>query len=187
MSAMNQPPNVEIPGNVVLGQGTVIRGNNSFNRFLSTAPKALTIGCNSLMDQVHFALGPEAVVEIGDHCYFTSPILLSECSMKIGSRVMIGWNTTITDSDFHPIEPALRMIDAVACSPLNKGVTRPKLTPAAVVIEDDVWIGPCVTILKGVRIGAGSFIEPGSMVSRDIPPGSRVLGNPARIVGGVEP
>jgi acetyltransferase-like isoleucine patch superfamily enzyme len=51
------------------------------------------------------------------------------------------------------------------------------------VIEDDVWIGPNATILKGVRLGAGAWIEPGSLVARDVPPGSRVLGNPAQIVG----
>jgi acetyltransferase-like isoleucine patch superfamily enzyme len=54
-----------------------------------------------------------------------------------------------------------------------------------VIIEDDVWIGPNVTILKGVRIGAGAFIEPGSLVTRDVPPRARVLGNPAQVVGEV--
>jgi acetyltransferase-like isoleucine patch superfamily enzyme len=53
----------------------------------------------------------------------------------------------------------------------------------AVWIEDDVYIGPSVTILKGVRIGKGAFIEPGSMVTRDVPALTRVLGNPARVVG----
>jgi acetyltransferase-like isoleucine patch superfamily enzyme len=46
-----------------------------------------------------------------------------------------------------------------------------------------VWIGPNATILKGVRIGAGSWIEAGALVTRDIPPGVRVIGNPAQIVG----
>jgi acetyltransferase-like isoleucine patch superfamily enzyme len=52
-----------------------------------------------------------------------------------------------------------------------------------VVIEDDVWIGPQATILKGVRIGRGAFVEAGALVTRDVPPGARVKGNPARIVG----
>jgi acetyltransferase-like isoleucine patch superfamily enzyme len=54
-----------------------------------------------------------------------------------------------------------------------------------VIIEDDVWIGPNATILKGVRIGAGAFIEAGAMVTHDVPPRARVLGNPAQIVGEV--
>jgi maltose O-acetyltransferase len=54
-----------------------------------------------------------------------------------------------------------------------------------VVIEDDVWIGPQAVILKGVTIGAGAFVEPGSVVSTDVPRRARVLGNPARVVGEV--
>jgi acetyltransferase-like isoleucine patch superfamily enzyme len=54
-----------------------------------------------------------------------------------------------------------------------------------VVIEDNVWIGPNATILKGVCIGAGAFIEPGSMVTRDVPARARVMGNPAQIIGEV--
>jgi acetyltransferase-like isoleucine patch superfamily enzyme len=54
-----------------------------------------------------------------------------------------------------------------------------------VVIESDVWIGPNATILKGVRIGAGSFIEAGALIVSDIPPRSRVLGNPAQVIGKV--
>jgi acetyltransferase-like isoleucine patch superfamily enzyme len=55
----------------------------------------------------------------------------------------------------------------------------------AVVIEDDVWIGPNATILKGVRIGTGALIEAGALVTRDVPPRVRILGNPAQIVGAV--
>ena len=52
----------------------------------------------------------------------------------------------------------------------------------AVVIEDNVWIGPNATIFKGVRIGSGAWIGPGSVVTRDVPAGARVSGNPARVV-----
>jgi len=186
MTKSSIPTNLVLPPNVTLGKGTQIKGSNGFNRFQSEVPGALQIGQECLIDHVHFAMGPRAKITIGQRCYFTSPILLCELEMTFGDRVMIGWNTTIPDSDVHPIHPGLRMADAVACSPLSDGKPRPELTPAPVVIEDDVWIGPCVTILKGVTIGAGSFIEAGSMVSKDIPPMSRVEGNPARVIGKVE-
>ena len=86
------------------------------------------------------------------------------------------------DTDFHPIAPALRIADAIACSPLGKDRRRPVVERRPVVIEDDAWIGPNSTILKGVRIGAGAIIEPGSMVTRDVPRGARVMGNPAQLV-----
>jgi acetyltransferase-like isoleucine patch superfamily enzyme len=52
-----------------------------------------------------------------------------------------------------------------------------------VIVEDDVWIGPNATILKGVHIGAGAFVEAGALVTRDVPAGVRVIGNPAQVVG----
>jgi acetyltransferase-like isoleucine patch superfamily enzyme len=175
----------EMPPNVCVGLNSVLSGGHAFRRFRSEKDPALILGTNCTMDGVHFALGKEARVTIGDHCYFTNAILLSELELRIGNYVMIGWNATLTDTDFHPIAPAERIADAIACSPLAEGRPRPKIVRRSVVIEDDVWIGPNVTILKGVRIGAGAFVEPGALVTRDVPPRARVLGNPARIVGAV--
>lgn len=52
----------------------------------------------------------------------------------------------------------------------------------AVFIENDVWIGSRVTILPGVTIGTGSIIGAGAVVSKEIPPFSIAVGNPARVV-----
>lgn len=174
-----------LPANVTLGAQTVIIGDIAFKRFLSTQPDALLIGSQCTMDGVQFALGPLGRVTIGDYCYFTNAILLCELELRIGNYVVIGWNTTIADTDFHPLAPAERIADAIACSPLGKGRPRPIVERRPVIIEDDVWIGPNSTILKGVRLGAGCVIEPGSLITRDVPPRSRVLGNPARIIGDV--
>ncbi|MGH7179442.1 MAG: acyltransferase, partial [Tepidisphaeraceae bacterium] len=161
---------------------SVVSGEHAFRRFRSTVPAGLLVGSHCTLDGVHFATGPDARIEIGDWCYLTNVVLLSELELKIGSYVRIGWNTTISDTDFHPIEPAARVQDAIACSPLGAGTARPPVACAPVVIEDDVWIGPQATILKGVRIGAGSFIEPGAVVTKDVPARSRVMGNPARVI-----
>lgn len=54
--------------------------------------------------------------------------------------------------------------------------------PRAVVIEDDVWIGARVIILPGVRVGRGSVLGAGAVVTRDVPPYSVAAGNPARVM-----
>ena len=51
------------------------------------------------------------------------------------------------------------------------------------VLEDDVWLGTRVTVLRGVRIGRGSIIGAGSVVAKDIPPYSVAQGVPAQVVG----
>lgn len=172
-----------LPPNVRVGRGSLITAKHAFKRFRSTREPGLVIGEHCTMDGVHFAIGPGGLVTIGDYSYLTNVTLLCDMELQIGSYVVMGWNASIADTDFHPIEPAERIADAIACSPLGRGRPRPQIARKPVIIEDDVWIGPNATILKGVRLGVGSFIEAGSLVTRDVPPRSRVMGNPAQIVG----
>jgi acetyltransferase-like isoleucine patch superfamily enzyme len=171
-----------LPPNVELGPNTRISADFAFKRFRSQVDPALSIGANCTMDGVHFAVGEQGRIAIGNFCYFTNAVLLCELELRFGDYVVIGWNTTIADTDFHPIEPALRIADAIACSPLGKNRRRPDIVSRPVIIEDDVWVGPNATILKGVRIGSGAVIEAGSFVVHDVPSGSQVAGNPARVV-----
>jgi maltose O-acetyltransferase len=57
-----------------------------------------------------------------------------------------------------------------------------KLPDKPVVIEDDCLIFAEVIILPGVRIHSGSVIGAGAVVTRDVPPNSIVVGNPAQVV-----
>jgi len=173
----------QLPANVRLGANTLLTDELAFKRFHSQKTDALVIGAHCTMDGVHFDLGEQGQMVIGNYCYFTNAVLLCELEVRIGSYVVIGWNTTIADTDFHPLAPAERIADAIACSPLGQGRPRPPVLKRPVIIEDDVWIGPNTTILKGVRIGAGAWIEAGSLLTRDVPPCARVLGNPAQVIG----
>lgn len=173
-----------VPDNVRLGAGTIVTGEHAFRRLRTGRDPGLVVGSDCHLDQVQFSHGPEGYVEIGDLCVFQNAIFMCEQEIRVGSRVVIGWNSYVADSNFHPLDPLARIEDAVACSPLgaSRGLARPALRHAPVVIEDDVWIGPACTVLKGVRIGAGAFIEPGSVVTSDIPARAVAIGNPARPV-----
>ena len=188
-SDSNRPPapatwtHGDLPPNVRAGENTVITADYAFKRFRSREPDALQVGANCTLDGVHFAVGETGRIRIGDYCYFTNAVLLCELELRFGCYVVVGWNTTVADTDFHPLTPAERIADAVACSPLGKDRPRPDIPKRAVVVDDDVWIGPNVTILKGVHIGAGAWIEAGSLITDNVPAGAKVLGNPARIIG----
>lgn len=52
-------------------------------------------------------------------------------------------------------------------------------------VEQHVSIGTNATILGGLRIGRGSLIGAGSVVTRNVPPGEIWAGNPARMIGKV--
>jgi acetyltransferase-like isoleucine patch superfamily enzyme len=173
----------QLPPNVRLGRLSVVSGARAFARFFAENDAGLTIGDRSTIDGSQFAVGPAGRLTIGSDCYFSAAVLLCEQEIRIGDAVMVGWNATIADCDFHPLPPEMRRLDAVACSPLGDRPARPPVATLPVIIEDDAWIGPNATVLQGVRIGAAAFLEPGSVVTRDVPPRTRVLGNPARVVG----
>jgi len=174
---------VSLPSNMLVGRGTVVTGEHSFKRWKGRRPVAVRLGNDCTMEGVTFALGESGELVIGDGCYFAGAVLLCDQRIEIGQHVCIGWNVTIADSDFHPLEPALRLEDAVACSPAGKGLKRPPVLMKPVIIEDYAWIGPSATILKGVRLGMGCVVEPGAVVTHDVPARARVLGNPAQIIG----
>jgi acetyltransferase-like isoleucine patch superfamily enzyme len=119
---------------------------------------------------------PGAKLVIGSDFGMTGGSVICAQSVTIGDRVIVGSNTIITDTDFHPLDAERRR------QVPQEGATAP------LVIEDDVFIGMNVLILKGVRLGAGCVVGAGSVVTGDVPAEAVVAGNPARIVRpGVNP
>jgi len=112
-----------------------------------------------------------ARLEIGENSGFSGTVIGCAESITIGRNVICGGNTFITDSDWHPLDRSDSGAAALS-------------TP--VVIEDDVWLGLNVVILKGVTIGKGSVIGANSVVAKSIPVGVIAAGNPCRILGMIE-
>lgn len=51
-----------------------------------------------------------------------------------------------------------------------------------IIIEDNCWLGAGVKVLAGVTIHTGSVIGAGSVVTKDVPPNSVVVGVPGRVI-----
>ncbi len=85
-------------------------------------------------------------------------------SVSIGRDCYLGWDSLVLDTDLHGI-----------------GGRPPADEP--VVIGDGVYIGCRVMILKGVKIGDGAIIGPGSIVTHDVPSGARVHPPEAAVKG----
>lgn len=111
-----------------------------------------------------------ARIAIGDDSGLSGVSICAARSVQIGRECLLGANVVITDSDFHSVAPAGRRR-----STAGVGV-------APIVIEDNVWLGMNVIVLKGVRIGRNSVVGAGSVVTRDIPADCIAAGNPARVV-----
>jgi acetyltransferase-like isoleucine patch superfamily enzyme len=181
---------VAAPANVVLGERSFIVGDEItrgciFSRFRSRRSRALVIGDDTVADGVAFNIGKNGVIRIGDGCRLEDAYLIAEQGITLGNRVIVGWHATLVDSDLHPVSPAEREIDARAISPAGDG-KRILASHRPIHVGDDVWIGPLAVILKGVTIGHGAIIEPGAVITRDVPAGARMVGNPARRMEGAD-
>lgn len=129
----------------------------------------------------------EGRIEIGDHFYCGRKTTIGALqSVRIGRCVMISNDVVIYDNNNHPVSPKARMeMSLGGFSNENWHWRRSQAAP--VVIEDNVWIGQYVTILKGVTIGRGSVVATRSVVVKDAPPYTIVAGNPAKVVKRLDP
>lgn len=115
-----------------------------------------------------------AEISIGDDFGITGGSIIANEQITIGDRVIVGGNCLIVDTDFHPLDKNIRILDP------KKAASKP------VTIGDDVFIGAQSIILKGTSIGPGSIIGAGSVVSGEIPANVVAAGNPAIIIRELE-
>jgi acetyltransferase-like isoleucine patch superfamily enzyme len=170
-----------LPANVRVGPRCFIERKDSLRRFRSTRDPGLTLGAGVVVHTwAEFNVEPGGRIEIGDDAVLVGPVFMCAERISVGARVVISYQVTIADSDFHPLDRASRREDALANAPGAPPGPRPRVESRPVVIEDDVWIGIGAIVLKGVRIGRGARIAAGAVVTRDVPEGASVAGNPAR-------
>jgi acetyltransferase-like isoleucine patch superfamily enzyme len=110
-------------------------------------------------------------VEIGDQIainHFTMIVAFGK--ITIGDGVLIGPYVLIHSGNHRFSDPDVRIRD--------QGHDQ-----APIDIEDDVWIGAHAVILKGTRVGKGSVVAAGAVVTKDVMPYSIVAGIPAKKIG----
>ena len=114
------------------------------------------------------ATGAELVIH--DGVGMSSTLICCASRIEIGEGTQIGGGAMILDTDFHPREPSGSL------------QTDPATVSKPVIIGKHCFIGARAIILKGVVIGDGATVGAGAVVSKDVPAGSVVAGNPARVV-----
>ena len=95
-------------------------------------------------------------------------------AILIGDRVTMGPNVVVVDRDGHSMNPALRF---------DAQHDQDDAKTAPVRIGNDVFVGINAMILKGVSVGHAAVVGAGAVVTKDVPDGTIVGGNPARIIG----
>lgn len=123
--------------------------------------------CSDLKGLWNMTVGDYTSIPKGATFYCT------EAPLTIGKKVIFGPHPTIITGDHR--------IDVIGKYIMDSKEKLPE-NDAPVVIEDDVWTGANVTILKGVTIGKGSVIAAGAVVTKSFPPYSVIGGVPAKVL-----
>lgn len=106
--------------------------------------------------------GPKSLLQIGALSFLGRVYIALHDKVTIGERVCINDGVYILTASHDVMDPLWRH------------------TKAAIVIEDYVWIGTNAMILPGVHLGRGAVIGAGAVVSKSVPAGAIVVGNPAK-------
>ena len=175
-----------LPTNVHISRECFIESPRLLAQFASTRDPGLVLGDRVRLYQGGWGGGisvqPAGLVEIGDDSVLIGAQIMCADHIVIGCRTAISYNVVIADSDFHARDPDQRREDAIAGASFGATSTATsRLQTAPVTIGDDVTIGINAIVLKGVTIGAGAQIQPGAVVTTDIPAGATATGNPAHI------
>jgi galactoside O-acetyltransferase len=114
--------------------------------------------------------GKESEIKIGENTTINNnaSLVADHARIKIGKNVLIGLSFEASTSDSHSLNPKKRL--------------SPDYAKMNVTLEDNVFIGSNVIVLKGVSIGRNSVIGNGSIVTKSIPENVVAAGIPCRVI-----
>lgn len=113
-------------------------------------------------------IGNAKNISIGKHCHINENVFIQGAT--IGNFVMIAPNVAILNGT--------HKFDRVDVPMIMQGEEK-ELNP---IIEDDVWIGRNAAVMPNIRIGRGSIIGAGAVVTKDVEPFSIMGGVPAKLI-----
>ena len=105
-------------------------------------------------------------------------IFIDNAPIRVGDRAMIASGVQLCTAS-HPIRPSERLLDA------RPTFFRTYAQP--IVVGPGAWIGARAVVLPGVTIGENAVVGASSVVTKDVPPNTVVVGNPARVIRTFEP
>lgn len=151
--------------------------NNYFDKSVHyIGLKHIQFGCNNVVSEgtwfnVNKRIDGEVGIKIGNNCYIGKRNFFSSGkAIIIGNFFMSGINCSLLGSDHQFATPFLPY--------LYTGTTDAN----TIILGDNVWLGANVTIIGNVTIGHGSIIGANSLVTKDVPPFSVVVGSPSRVI-----
>ena len=158
------------------GQNTFL----SWSTLLNRPGGKLVIGADCIISCRFYFDRKNAQISVGDRCFIGKSLIIAAHNVEIEDDVIMSWGITIVDHNSHPIMPELRAGEVAKWAHGVKDWEQVKISK--VTVKKKAWIGFNAIILRGVTIGEGAIVGAGSVVTKDVPDGAIVAGNPARVV-----
>jgi maltose O-acetyltransferase len=160
-----------------------LRAQELLAGYNATPPRA-TGERTAILHELFGALGDGATVMPRFSCDYGFNI-------RAGRNLFVNYDCVFLDcapidiGDDVQIAPAVQLYTAT--HPLDATERRSGIEGAKPIrIGNNVWLGGGAIVLAGVTIGDDAVIGAGSVVTRDVPAGAVVVGNPARARGGAQ-
>jgi acetyltransferase-like isoleucine patch superfamily enzyme len=160
---------------ILQGRGNVISIATSrpspHVRIHVTGGCTVELEANSFIADLEVSLLDQSVLRYGSNSFAIGKARLfshEKALISIGKDCLIGGGLHCLTSDMHSI------IDLKTDKRINP--------PGDIIVEDRVWLGTEVRLLKSTLIGTGSIVGVGSTVTGEFPPNCVILGYPARAV-----
>ncbi|WP_457286826.1 acyltransferase [Pedobacter sp. UYP24] len=145
-------------------------------------PKKISVGAGTHIRGELQVYSYGGRIDIGENCYIgAGSKIWSGEGITIGNNVLIGHNVNIIDFS-HKAKSSDRAESFKKLITEGHPKEKGNIPSRSIKIEDDVIIYAGANIVMGVTIGKASIISAGSVVIRDVPAFSQVLGNPAKVV-----
>ena len=135
---------------------------------LGSAVRSNPLGC--FQPTVVRTLAPNAELILDENVGISGTVICAGVGVRVGSGTIVGSGAMILDNDFHTFDEERGWLNEY------------QLNARPIVIGRNVFVGARAIILKSVNIGDRAVIGAGAVVTRDVPAGQVVAGNPAEVI-----
>lgn len=143
---------------IIIGKGVTLLSESNYNIAGINHPVILS------------TCAENAIIELKDGCGMSGTSIVSVNKVEVGYNTMLGANTNLYDTDFHPVDSIERRTQTSILDAES----------APIVIGNDVWIGANSTVLKGVIVEDNSVVGAHSLVNKNVGKNELHVGVPAK-------
>ena len=165
---LRQPGRIRLGERVVVSDGCILDGRSD------QRAESIVVGDDAMLSNDVMLSCKNGSIRLGEHVGVNARTIIqstNDCPVAIGRDCIIGQSCLIIGGGSYDLSDPDALIRE-----------QPIRRDGGVTLEENVWLGGKVSVLGGVRVGRGSVVAAGAVVSRSLPADSVAMGVPAAVV-----